>query len=265
MIADLSNESNASGRRRLLLGIALAIALEEIIAAVVPAHLTPPAQTERVVTTSVQIVRTTPTPKPTPLPVVHARKVAQTQRQATTVSPAAPSKPQHIRRVASAPSVAHVHPHPHLVPIKTGGHGASTSVAKALTGGVGNGQTGSGVSGSGAGTGGAAAAHEPCGEVDFQPTSNPIVDPATGRIWEHMEMMVHFPDGSVQSVPLDYPWYYPSREQDPFMPGNASVPATFQPPPPDQRANQPPLVAYVIAHSTPDGYTLLRDCPGAAP
>lgn len=143
-----------------------------------------------------------------------------------------------------------------------GAQGAGTSKsAKAQTGGIGPGGNGTGESGSGTGTGGAPAAHEPCGFVEFQPTDNPIVDKSTGRIWEKIEMKVHFPDGSEQSVDLDYPWYYPSKNADPFMPENSDIPTTFQSPPPDKVSSEPPLVQYVIQHSSADGYTKLRDCP----
>lgn len=127
---------------------------------------------------------------------------------------------------------------------------------------MGPGGNGTGESGNGNGTGGAPAAHEPCGYVDFEPNeADARVDQATGRVWEYISILVHFPDGSDQTVPLDYPFYYASQANDPFLPGHANIPATFQFPPAAQRDNEPPLVQYVMQHTTPDGYTLLHECP----
>lgn len=148
--------------------------------------------------------------------------------------------------------------------MKLGGHGfGSSRSAKPLTGGTANGGTGSGTSGTGNGTGGLPAAQQPCGYVDFVPQGTPQIDQSTGRVWERVQIVVHFPDGSSQAVPLDYPWYYASRSDDPFFPENRSVPATFQFPPPDQRSAEPPVVQYVMQHTTADGYTLLRNCPNS--
>ena len=212
--------------------------------------------------------RVRPTPKPTPKPIVHTKVIAETNLQPHIVNPGNPSQRAHIKRIASARPIAHTHFHskPAAVHVPTGGHGAGTStVAKAETGGIGPGGNGTGVSGNGNGTGGAPMAHEPCGAVYFDTTGEPVIDKTTGRIWEHISMQVNFPDGSSQSVILDYPFYYNSRAQDPFFPENSNLPALFQPPPAGQGSNEPPLVQYVITHSTPQGFTKLRDCPSPAP
>lgn len=212
--------------------------------------------------------RPTPTPKPkpnpTPRPIVHAKKIAETHVKPHIVNPGNPSQQQHIKRIAQAAPVVHTQYHSKPVQhVVMGAQGAGTSKkAKALSGGIGTGGTGTGESGTGAGSGGAPAAHEPCGYVEFEPNDNPIVDKSTGRIWEHIAMKVHFPDNSEQSVDLDYTWYYPSKNADPFMPENKNVPATFQFPPANQRANEPELVQYVIDHTDQLGYTKLHDCPG---
>jgi hypothetical protein len=85
----------------------------------------------------------------------------------------------------------------------------------------------------------------------------------TGRVTEHIAIVVHFNDGHEEHVVLDYPWSYPGRAEDPFVPGNANVPALFQFPPEDQRSNEPPLVQYVMKYTTRQGYTRLRDCNAA--
>lgn len=206
----------------------------------------------------------TPRPKPTPRPIVHSKAIAQTHVRPHVVNPGAPAQHQHVRRIASARPVAHTRHHskPAAIHVPTGGHGTGTSkTAKAETGGVGPGGTGTGESGTGQGTGGAPPAQEPCGYVDFAPNNNPTTDPGTGRVWEYVAIIVHFPDGSEQSVNLDYPFYYASEAEDPFIQGHQNIPATFQFPPPNQAANEPPLVQYVMKHTTPDGFTLLRECP----
>lgn len=213
--------------------------------------------------------RATPTPRPTPKPIVRTRVVAETHVQPKIVNPGNPSQQQHIRRVASARAIAHTHYHskPAVVHVPTGGHGAGTSTtAKVETGGVGPGGNGTGESGNGNGSGGAPAATEPCGEVWFEPNAQPTIDASTGRVWEHMSAIVHYPDATTQTVDLDYEWYFPSQSQDPFLPQNKNLPdPPFQFPPLSQRASEPPVVQYIIAHSTPDGHTLLRDCPSPAP
>jgi hypothetical protein len=264
-----------AARRRLLVAFALAIAIHEIVLGVFPwqRQTIPPAPNETITIAKLTRIehrptptpkpKPTPRPKPTPQPVVHTKVIAETHVKPRVVNPGNPSQRQHIKRIAQAAPVvrtrSHSKPVQHVV---TGAQGAGTAKrAKALNGGIGPGGTGTGESGTGTGTGGAPAAHEPCGYVEFEPTDNPIVDKSTGRIWEHISMKVHFPDSSEQSVDLDYTWYYPSKDADPFMPENKNVPATFQFPPANQRDNEPPLVQYVIQHTDDQGFTKLRDCP----
>jgi hypothetical protein len=256
-----------AARRRLLIAFGIAIAIHEIAAGLFPwqQHTIPPTPKEVITIAKITRIehRATPKPKPTPQPIVHTKVIAETHVKPHTINPGNPSQQQHIKRIAQAAPTVHTRYHSKpVVHVPTGAQGAGTSKkAKALNGGIGTGGTGTGESGTGTGTGGAPAAHEPCGYVDFQPTDNPIVDKSTGRIWEKIEMKVHFPDGSEQSVDLDYLWYYPSRTADPFMPENSNIPTTFQSPPPDKRDNEPPLVQYVIDHSSAEGYTKLRECP----
>ena len=268
---DAPGGPKAGARRRMVVAFAISIAIIEAIAGAIPVHrAAPPAPKEILTIAKITHIehRPTPkprqTPKPTPPPVVHAKIVAETHVKPHIVNPGSPSQRAHIKRIASARPLVHTryHSKPATIHVPTGGHGSGTSKnAKAATGGIGPGGTGTGESGTGQGTGGAPLAHEPCGYVDFEPSDNPIVDKATGRIWEHILMTVHFPDGTKQETDLDYLWYYPDQAQDPFMPQNKDVPATFQFPPADKRPDEPPLVQYVIAHTSNDGFTTLRDCP----
>lgn len=262
---DLSGESKQANRRRLVVAFALALAIIEITAMSIPAHMytATKAPIERL--TIAKIVRIThrapPTPKPTPKPIVHTKVIAQTHVQPRVVNQGAPAAQQRVHRIASARPTIHTRYHSKpTVHAPTGGHGLGTSkTAKPVTGGVGPGGVGTGESGTGEGTGGAPAAHEPCGAVYFSPSGTPTRDARTGRIWEYVTLIVHFPDGSQQSVDLDYPFYYSSEADDPFL--HQELDATFQFPPPNQAANEPPLVQYVIQHTRAGGYTTLRDCP----
>jgi len=128
-------------------------------------------------------------------------------------------------------------------------------------------------SGNGAGNGNGSGADapsgdQPCGFVTFSDPHGSRFDPQTHGFWVDIKMSVHFADGSLQSLLLDYPWYYPSESANPWSNQNLRDPAfpmRFQPPPSGKLLDEPPLVQYVIAHSTPDGMTILKDCPTAAP
>ena len=266
-LRDLSGETPQAARRRLILALALALAIIEIVVMLIPqrTYTLQVAPIEQVTIAKLTRIehRATPKPKPTPKPIVHAKVIAQTNVQPHKISPAAPAEKQPVKHVSSARPIVRTKFHSKPVRhVPMGGHGAGTSKsAKAITGSVGSGGAGTGESGAGQGAGGAPAAHEPCGEVDFAPNGNPTTDARTGRIWEYVALIVHFPDGSEQSVDLDYPFYYPSEAQDPFIKGHEDIPATFQFPPPSQGSSEPPLVQYVITHTTADGYTTLKDCP----
>lgn len=271
-LGDLAGESRQANRRRLTISVAAALAIVEIAVMVIPRHsytlqIQPVEHVTLKLTRIEHRVKPTPkptphpTPKPTPQPIVHAKTIAETHVRPHVVNPGAPSERQRIHRVASARPLVRTKYHSKPVEhVPMGGHGAGASTtAKAETGSVGTGGSGTGQSGNGQGTGGAPAAHEPCGYVDFAPSGKQTTDPATGRVWEYITLIVHFPDGSEQSLDLDYPFYYPNDAQDPFT--HQDVPATFQFPPPGQAGSEPALVQYVMQHTSPQGYTTLRDCP----
>ena len=249
-------------RRRLAIAVAAAIAIHEVLAGLIPwrGFAPTPVPTPRI--TIAQIVRIERRPTPTPRPIVRVHRIAPTQVVPHRISPAPAARRQHIHRVAKAPpKIVTVHHAKPIAHIAVGAHGAGTAVhAKAASGSLGSGGTGSSEGGTGNGTGGAPAGTQPCGYVEFMPTTNASVDAQTGAITEHVEMTVRFPDGSTQSVDLDYPWTYSSRATDIFTPTYKGA-FTFQFPPANLRASEPPLVQYVIAHTTPDGFTKLADCP----
>lgn len=261
-------------RRRLVVAFALAIAIHEVLAGLIPGHWQPAIAVPAERISHVQIIallhRPKPTPRPTPKPVVRTHVIAPTHVRARVIDPAKMSQNQHVRRHAQKRAIAHTVHHlaPVAIHVPAGGQGASTSTGKAATGGVGTGGTGTGTGGNANGLGGAPAANEPCGYVEFVNADGVSkYDPQTGGFFVDIKMIVHFPDHSEQSVLLDYPWYYPSQAANPWSDqnlANANFPVRFQAPPPDKTASEPPLVQYVIQHSTASGLTLLKDCPGDA-
>ncbi len=105
---------------------------------------------------------------------------------------------------------------------------------------------------------------EPCGFVAFTNT-NAQYDKSTGGFYRDIRMEVHLGGGRVQGIVLDWRWYYPSEAADPWSDQNLpnqDFPVRFQFPPADKRPNEPSVVQYVMSHSTPEGLTTLKDCPG---
>ncbi len=138
--------------------------------------------------------------------------------------------------------------------------GSSQGSGNAAGSGSGNGSTGAGNS--------IATGTEPCGFVEFSDPHGSAFDARTRGFYVDIRMRVHFADGTSQSLVLDYPWYYSSESDNPWSDQNLrdpNFPTRFQPPPQSKLESEPELVRYVIAHSTADGMTLLRDCPSPAP
>ncbi|MGA7285192.1 MAG: hypothetical protein WBW87_11685 [Candidatus Cybelea sp.] len=205
-------------------------------------------------------VRPTPVAISTPRPIVRPRSAVAMQRQSI-------ARAYQGRRGGGNPHRAPPIALPARVaydsrPVWDVG-GARAGSGKALSSsGAG---AGSGARGSGSD---ATNANEPCGFVTFSNPHGSHYDPSTRGFWVDIRMAVHFNDGSSQSLMLDYPWYYSSEAANPWSDQNLkdpSFPTRFQAPPASKIAAEPPLVQYVIAHSTPDGMTLLRDCPQTSP
>ncbi len=150
-------------------------------------------------------------------------------------------------------------------PVWDVGAGSGTGqLAAAQTGAAGSG-SGSATAGSGSG---AATGAEPCGFVEFSDPHGSAFDARTRGFYVDIRMRVQFADGTSQSLVLDYPWYFSSEAANPWSDRNLrdpNFPTRFQPPPQSKLGDEPGLVRYVIAHSTADGMTLLKDCPSPAP
>jgi hypothetical protein len=182
----------------------------------------------------------TPTPPPPPKPKIVAKRTIVPRK-------IQPAKAAHVSRV----KIAATHP-PEL--------SQKSTTPTVQTGSLGTGGTGTGQSGTGTGSGGAPPADEPCGEVDFVVDGNPRYDPATQfYIYDNVSISVRLPDGSHQQIALDYPWRYKDEAGDPFQHTDQLI--LFEFPPVALRAAEPPLVQYVMTHSTPEGFTKLNRCP----
>jgi hypothetical protein len=250
--------------RRMLVAFAIAVALHEIVAGLIPPsrQAAPP---EREIVTRVTVARVlvrptpTPLPPPTPHPVIpRTHHVAALEVVAVAASNGASARKEIVHRVGAArprpPRVQHAKP---IWDIPLGGQGAGAGKATGA-GSLGSGGSGTGAAGNGNGSGGEAGT-QPCGFVTFMDPHGARYDSQTHGFWVDVQMSVHFPDGHNASVMLDYPWYYPNSAANPFE--NEQVPMLFQWPPADKTAGEPDLVQYVMQHSAQPGITLLKDCP----
>ena len=238
--------------------LAISIAIHEIVAGAVPPNAAVPSQRVRVV--QVRLTTIAARPAPTPAPSVRATPTAR-PRVAPSFAPRA-----FAGAAAPAPHAAPsatIHRTPPSRPVwdpASSGTGPAAAVGAASSGSA-AGTNGTGTSGNGPA---AATADQPCGFVTFSDPHGSQYDARTKGFWVDIRMSVHFADGSSQSVMLDYPWYYASEAANPWSDQNLrdpNFPTRFQPPPAAKAAAEPPVVQYVVAHSTPDGMTLLQDCP----
>jgi hypothetical protein len=219
-------------KNRLLLALAISIAIHETAAGLVPRAQWSPSPAREVVTRAqiVRIaVRPAPTATPPPVRAIAPRTLAAAR---TRELPAA------ARQVGSS-SVRRTEPR-RVATIAPGRDRpvwdvASTGTARSIVVAAGSGADGN----SGAGAAGNAAApaadNRPCGFVTFSDPHGSQYDPRTHGFWVDIRMSVRFADGTTQSMILDYPWYYASEAANPWSYQNVrdpNFPTRFQPPPP---------------------------------
>jgi hypothetical protein len=240
--------------RRLVVAFAIAIALHEILAMVIPlTHEEVPP--EKVVAVKLLIEKQ---PKPTPTPIVHMQRLVQQHVRPRVINPGVSAPKEAIKHAgAAAPKVKTIyHSKPIWDIVGAQGNGAGK---KGTAGSLGNGGTGPGEGKSGNGPGAG-----PCGYVDFEDIHGSQYDKRTGGFFVDILMIVHYADGHSEDLQLDYPFYYPSETANPWSDRNKDNPdfiTLFQFPPDNKRALEPPLVQYVMQHTDAEGYTTLNDCP----
>jgi len=217
-----------------------------------------------------------PTPIPTPVPTPPPRLVRATP--APVAQRAAPRRSAPPGGAQPLPSALPSLTFPTVAVVASPVPAASAAAAAGAPGvGTGSG-TGSG-SGAGTGTGagngtggtgnGQVNADVPCGFVEFIPESDVRID--RGTAYERIRATVHFRDGHTESAVFPYEWVYPNGEQtDPWSATNtrlhANDPVRAQLPPPGSDLRRlTPLIRYIIDHTTPNGRTLLEECPSSRP
>lgn len=208
-----------------------------------------------------------PTPKPTPTPRPKAKPITITKPNPIRATPH-PATPAPAARAGLAKSMPKTRYHAkravqHIAVAAHNGAGAGTGTHGTGRGSVGTTGNGTSTGGIGRGTGGYAAGDEPCGFVEFTNINTPKY--SNGAFYQDIRMTVHYGDGTTQAYNLDYQFYYPSEAAFPWSDQNIKnqdYPVNFQFPPADKRASEPPVVQYVMRHSTPDGVTTLKDCKG---
>lgn len=260
-----------SNTRRFLLALAAALVVHAVIAWLI-SPVRPHAGAREIVahvTVARIVARPSPTPSPPPRPAPRVNRVRTVAAPQPTVVPhtttgkaARASVVQHVAAPRPKPPVTTARKPVWDVPVGGTGAGAGN---RSGAGSIGHGSGGSGAGSAGEGNG-AAGGSEPCGYVEFSDPDGSRYDPQTHGFWVVIGMSVHFADGRVAMTQLDYPWYYPSAAANPWSNQNLHDPnfvTTFQFPPPNRRAEEPPIVQYVMAHTSADGYTRLKDCPAA--
>jgi hypothetical protein len=254
---------------RLVLAVAISIALHEVVAGLIPPGLTHAPASAEVVTHATILrvaIRKAPTPAPSPQPTSLAQKRKVVAANAGARQSRLPNRP--ALRVASRTSAARARPaqSPASKPVWDAASARTNAGARlASAGGTGNASDGAGSAGNGTG---ATAGEQPCGFVTFSDPHGSAYDTRTHGFWVDIRMSVRFADGTSQSLILDYPWYYASEAANPWSDRNLKdpgFPTRFQAPPSEKLASEPALVQYVMHHSTPEGLTLLGDCPTASP
>jgi hypothetical protein len=250
----------------LAIAFAASIAVHEIAAGTIPRN--PATTPQREIVTRVQVLRivSRPVVKPPQAPVAtlppvstpppkRVREIASATegRPRSRRDPAAPRRPATAQRSGAKP----------VWDVGAGSGAGQLAAAQTGTAVASGGASGTQGTGNGSATG-----SEPCGFVEFSDPHGSAFDPRTRGFYVDVRMRVHFADGTSQSLVLDYPWYYASESANPWSDENLrdpNFPTRFQPPPQSKLGNEPELVRYVIDHSTAEGLTLLRDCPGPAP
>lgn len=276
-------------RDRLIVAVALAIALHEILFGFVRGPARPNDTEDTAVATTITIhappppsPTPRPTPKPTPVPTPRPTpKVTPTPKptpvpRITPPPRITPAPRQVAARPKGRPAKRNGGGAPHAVPVAeatagtyanpntTGtGVGSSTGSGPGAEPAVGGGQNGPGTGNQGNGNG-ATNADVPCGVVEFKPTAAPRY--SNGTAYEPVEAMVTFPDGHRQAARFPYAWVYPDGERtDPWSDTNLKNPnfvtVLRYPPPGTDPSSFPPLIQYIIRHSDAGGYTNLQPCP----
>jgi hypothetical protein len=243
--------------RRLTIAAASALVLHAIGLSLIPRQRVVEAPQEAIVArVTLARIAHTPTPRPSPTPIPPPHKVV------ATLPAGAHARVERIKHIGARrptpPKIVYATP---VAALPTGGQGAGAQNGAGAGSLSATNGTGNGIGDAGAGNGSGATL---CGAVDFESIGEAKYNPETGYYERKITATVYYADGTAERIPLDWPFRYKSEADDPFSSDAAYV--AFQFPPDDQRASEPPAIQYIIAHTRPNGTTVLSDkCPNIPP
>jgi hypothetical protein len=265
--------------QRMAIAFAIALALHEIIAGLVPRRA-PDNKEAPVDTQIITLVTRTPAPTPTPPPPPTARPSAEpvtTFAPVATRAQAAPRAVAPIRKTLGGRAARHhvvvvpphsIHATPQAVAFATANAaglqngGSGTGAGPGINGNGGLNGTGSGLGGVGNGSG---AGVRPCGVVMLVPISGMLQFNRDGSRTVGIQLEVTLSDGQTVSDVLGWKFYYRREVDDPFSKRgqDANTPPTLQLPPPgyDLEGRQKPATVFAVKHTNAQGFTDLEDCP----
>jgi len=281
-------------RQRLLIALALAIAIHEVVIGLggflrVPEPPAPPLPQPSVIFIErplrVAVETPAPTPKPTATPaprVTPAPKRAVAAPRATTLarthtggSRGGPKLEVHTPKLAhhnTPMPVVRATEQPSKTVVAETGSGATPAPGIGSSSGVGTGQgTGAGSQqGPGGGTGGTGSgslnADVPCGEPVFYGL-HAQYNPKDGSFDESVRVQLHLANGQTLSGDFHYPWHYASEQDNPFSPnwrGGPDDPIPAKLPPQGFDVSREPLAVQLTLRNTlPNGTTRFEPCPTA--
>jgi len=276
-LSALADGSDRTYWRRLAIAFAVAVALHELFAGLIPrgGPESPEAASKAQVLT---ILLQTPTPRPsppptppmTPAPIVTFAAVAS---RADAAAKAAAPVTRHLGGLAAKRKVRIKPPHTvHATPgpialataagvgVQNGGSGSGAGTGVNGDGGLGG--TGSGLGGTGNGSG---AGVKPCGEVFMDPFDLRLNRDGSRSM--AIKLVVDLSDGSSVEDVLGWRFTYRREADDPFSPAGdraGAIPRLQLPPPGyDLAGRQKPATVFAVKHTGSDGLTDLEDCPAA--
>ena len=268
-----------SDRERLGIALAAAIALHEILAALIPSPAPtpqPPVVALRMVTI-VKRATPAPTPKPTPLltPPPRPTLAAQTSVRAPAAKAAA-TPHAHLGGAAAPKRIVVFTPRPippqpaRPISLAAGTHSGQQSGGAGTGAGPGNGTSGLGGTGSGTattGNGNGGDTNSGCGVVDLLPGR--VEYKPDGTVLQYVIARVVTENDVLVGV-FPYPFVYPSERDNPFahedlkLARDNGVPLQ-SPPPGFDPSIAPAAVQFVLQHTNlSSGLTTLPECQPTA-
>lgn len=281
-------------RQRLLIALALAIAVHEIVIGAASFLRFPDAPARPLPEPSVifidrplRVAVVTPAPTPTPAPTLpphvtpapkrvmaapRATMLARTHSGGSRGGPKLEIHTPKLEHHSTPMPVVRATEQPSKTLVALTGTGATPAPGAGNAAGTGTGQ-GSGVGsqqGPGGGTGGAGSgsqnADAPCGEPVFYGLHSQY-NAKDGSFDESVRVQLRLANGQQLSGDFHYPWHYASERDNPFSPSykggpDDPIPAKL-PPPGFDMAKESLAVQLTLQNTLPNGTTRFQPCPTA--